>query len=411
MSDKPVRQTWIFQGNPDEFDIDGFLASRPPQVVWLVTRYAADIAIGDRVYLWRNQGKQNAVAGILAEGIISSVPELRGEDPESSKFWRMAGPRAQSAQVRTVIRLIKVATTKEVIRGQWCIEDPILRDLPNLKMRAATNYLVSQDQALRIDALWSRTGKDWTREESIAGLKAYSETYGQAISRLPGSPIARVAVTIGRAVSGVYAKVMNFRSLDPRPIGTGMSGAGDADRQIWKEYFDAATETLQSAALEQEYVRVWGDRSIERPLPPDAHAIGEIFEDEAKRLEAFSLNQLLARYNALEGQTEAMPRTRALTIRSYERSSLVIAIARTRASYRCEISACQHPTFEMSDGGRYIEVHHIVPLASGGSDTIENVACLCPAHHREIHFGKAAAILTSELQRTRSEKDMSLASS
>jgi len=27
-------QTWIFQGNPDEFDLDGYLASRPGQVPW-----------------------------------------------------------------------------------------------------------------------------------------------------------------------------------------------------------------------------------------------------------------------------------------------------------------------------------------------------------------------------------------
>ena len=47
-------QTWIFQGNPDEYDIDGYLASRPAQVARLVSRYAAEIANGDR-YLRRNQ--------------------------------------------------------------------------------------------------------------------------------------------------------------------------------------------------------------------------------------------------------------------------------------------------------------------------------------------------------------------
>jgi hypothetical protein len=49
-------QTWIFQGNPDDYDIDGYLNSRPAQLDWLVTRYASEIAVGDRVYLWRKQG-------------------------------------------------------------------------------------------------------------------------------------------------------------------------------------------------------------------------------------------------------------------------------------------------------------------------------------------------------------------
>ena len=64
------------QGNPDDFDIDGYLASRPSQVFWLVTRYASEMAPGDRVYLWRNQGQAKAVAGIIAETIVSEAPRF-----------------------------------------------------------------------------------------------------------------------------------------------------------------------------------------------------------------------------------------------------------------------------------------------------------------------------------------------
>ena len=196
-------RTWVFQGNPDDYDIDRYLSSRPAQLVWLVTRYAAEITVGDRVYLWRNQGKQNATPGIIAEGIVTAAPELRGEDPESVRFWRKEGPRATALQVRAVMRLVEFATPREVLRRDWCIEDPVLRDLPNLKMQAGTNYLIPSNQALRIDALWSRTGRDWTRSEAVAGLIAYAETYGQPVSRTPGSSVARIALIIGRAVSGV----------------------------------------------------------------------------------------------------------------------------------------------------------------------------------------------------------------
>jgi hypothetical protein len=107
-------RTWIFQGNPDDYDIDGYLSSRPAQLVWLVTRYASEIAVRDRVYLWRNQGKQSAIPGIIAEGIVTASPELRGEDPEGVRFWRLDGPRATAPQVRAVMRLVKVATAREV---------------------------------------------------------------------------------------------------------------------------------------------------------------------------------------------------------------------------------------------------------------------------------------------------------
>ena len=82
----------------------------------------------------------------------------------------------------------------------------------------------------------------------------------------------------------------------------------------------------------------------------------------------------------------------------YDRNPLVITIARKRAGHSCEVHACSHPTFETSEGVRYIEVHHIVPLAEGGQDTIANVACLCPTHHREVHLGVRAVELTSYLK-------------
>jgi hypothetical protein len=53
-------RTWIFQGNPDDYDIDGYLDSRPARLTWLVTRYAHEIAVEDRVFLWRNQGARGS---------------------------------------------------------------------------------------------------------------------------------------------------------------------------------------------------------------------------------------------------------------------------------------------------------------------------------------------------------------
>jgi len=35
-----------------------------------------------------------------------------------------------------------------------------------------------------------------------------------------------------------------------------------------------------------------------------------------------------------------------------------------------------------------LEVHHKVPLAEGGDDTVENAIALCPNCHRHAHYGK-----------------------
>ena len=33
----------------------------------------------------------------------------------------------------------------------------------------------------------------------------------------------------------------------------------------------------------------------------------------------------------------------------------------------------------------YLEMHHIIPKAEGGTDDYDNLILLCPAHHQEMH--------------------------
>ena len=402
-------RTWIFQGNPNDYDIDSYLASRPAEIVWLVTRYSEEIAEGDRVYLWRNQGEQQkSVAGIVAEAVVTASPRLREVDSEGIRYWRTQNPRATSPQVKAGMRLVKVASPREVIRREWCTSDPILRDLLNLRMQAGTNYPVTPQQARRLSALWSRTGHDWNRSESVAGLWAYAQTFGQPVSQTPGSPVAEVALLIGRAVSGVYAKVMNFRSIDPRVPGEGMAGAGDTDRRVWSEFYNAASDTLRLEALSQEFARLWPEATAtESEEGAEASAAAATLADEADRLEMLPLEELLAKYTGQTRRRLERPRKRTRPAFDYDRDPLVVAIARKRAHHRCEILACAHPMFETTAGLPYTEVHHIIPLSEGGRDTIDNVACLCAAHHRQVHVGTDGSSLTEQLKSIRA-RDHSL---
>jgi predicted HNH restriction endonuclease len=81
----------------------------------------------------------------------------------------------------------------------------------------------------------------------------------------------------------------------------------------------------------------------------------------------------------------------------YDRDPLVIAIAVKRANRKCEAADCEYVPFLDVQGMPYVEVHHIVQLSDGGPDVIENVACLCPAHHREAHIGQNAPQITAHL--------------
>ena len=55
----------------------------------------------------------------------------------------------------------------------------------------------------------------------------------------------------------------------------------------------------------------------------------------------------------------------------------------------------------------YLELHHLVRLADGGSDTPENAVALCPNCHRKLHYGrdkeKSVDLLYDKIKRLKRE--------
>ena len=44
-------------------------------------------------------------------------------------------------------------------------------------------------------------------------------------------------------------------------------------------------------------------------------------------------------------------------------------------------------------GTPYLEVHHRVPLAENGEDTVKNAVAICPNCHRKAHDGQAPFVI------------------
>ena len=73
----------------------------------------------------------------------------------------------------------------------------------------------------------------------------------------------------------------------------------------------------------------------------------------------------------------------------FVRDPQVIAWVLQRAAGSCEL--CGEPApFVRRDGAPFLEVHHVRPLADGGSDRVTNAAALCPNCHRRCHLAKDA---------------------
>lgn len=89
------------------------------------------------------------------------------------------------------------------------------------------------------------------------------------------------------------------------------------------------------------------------------------------------------------------PTRKPATVYAYDRNPKVRAAVLTRAQGRCEY--CGALGFLLPDGGRYLESHHIIALASHGKDTMSNVIALCANDHREVHFGERSEQMESEM--------------
>lgn len=72
---------------------------------------------------------------------------------------------------------------------------------------------------------------------------------------------------------------------------------------------------------------------------------------------------------------------------AFVRNPDVIAEVLERAGGVCEECRNPAPFVRKSDGTPYLEVHHVIQLAVGGEDTVENAIALCPNCHRKRHFG------------------------
>ncbi|WP_086553259.1 HNH endonuclease [Acetobacter orientalis] len=135
--------------------------------------------------------------------------------------------------------------------------------------------------------------------------------------------------------------------------------------------FDPAIVDIASKRLEQEYAI--------RELTPDPELLNE------------RVSQLLTKEkNALKfPQGASKPEITTREITAFYRDPRVKAYVLKMAQGRCQACNSSAP-FKSKDGQDFLELHHVKPLAEGGSDKVENAVALCPNCHRALHHASDA---------------------
>lgn len=91
-----------------------------------------------------------------------------------------------------------------------------------------------------------------------------------------------------------------------------------------------------------------------------------------------------AKLKALAGKAKKKPAVRSAQTTVFVRDAAVAEYAKRLAKGLCDLCRMAAP-FQNKKNEAYLECHHIIWLAKGGEDTIENTVALCPNCHRKMH--------------------------
>jgi 5-methylcytosine-specific restriction enzyme B len=172
---EPAR-AWLFQGNPDRYDIAGALRELK-EVSWAVNQHKDEIHEGDRVYYWQ----AGSAGGIVGVGDILDEPQVRPPLESELKFYRDDAFRQESQEYLGVL-----------IRREKFVEPPIgrqqvraVRDLANLtifQQAAGTNFPVTETQAEAIEKLLAGVSRRYWKIAPGEKASIWSHCVGDAQS-------------------------------------------------------------------------------------------------------------------------------------------------------------------------------------------------------------------------------------
>jgi len=137
---------FIFQGNPDIYDIDTYISNNT-EILWRVKQRKKDVHIGNIVFIWRAKGKNNAISGVVAMAKVLTEPKKMKEDAESQKYWKddLSHTKEETMVVLKIIK--KCHTPSETIRKSSLQK---ISGLDDLKIGQGTNFLLSQKRGKKL---------------------------------------------------------------------------------------------------------------------------------------------------------------------------------------------------------------------------------------------------------------------
>ncbi|MDP5130549.1 MAG: EVE domain-containing protein [Paraglaciecola sp.] len=149
----PQFSTFVLQGNPKIFDVDGYV-EKNTDIFWTVSRYSSDMALGDRVFIWR----AGANSGAIAFGKITQLPQTIDQLKLSSDFNNDAllhsDEDSNTKKVKIQIEDYRLSEADGMITREEAKKDNILSESLLIKSPQGTVFKLSEDEADQFYSLW-----------------------------------------------------------------------------------------------------------------------------------------------------------------------------------------------------------------------------------------------------------------
>jgi len=132
---------WIFQGNPERYDILNALSDRKigNSIHWLVNQHKNKIKKGHIALIWMS-GKES---GIYAVARIETDPIMLSEYPEEKKYW--LGNEVDKVSNRVKLTILKRLINSPLLKEKL-LKIPELSSLSILRQFQGTNFPVTDKE-------------------------------------------------------------------------------------------------------------------------------------------------------------------------------------------------------------------------------------------------------------------------
>lgn len=157
------------------------------------------------------------------------------------------------------------------------------------------------------------------------------------------------------------------------------------NKLLWDSY-SVASEKVLVSPIASDRDSVQERRNKKRLSDFWAKKLVQVAEEEFQNAVRTALrDKPELRRKRLEN-ARAIPNRIEVVAVSFVRNPDVVAEVLFRASGYCEYCKNPAPFIRRADNSPYLEVHHIIPLAEDGEDTVVNAVALCPNCHRRAHY-------------------------